>query len=271
MSAPADVLRRAVATGERPTPAGPLVASRVFAWRAVLKIKHVPEQLADTILVPVMFTLAFTYLFGGALAGSTDDYLQFLLPGSLVFAVVIVTLYSGVALNTDVRSGAFDRFRSMPIWRAALLAGSLLGDIGRYLVASAIVIGLGLAMGYRPEGGAFGVAAAVALIVVFASSLSWLWLLLGLTMRTPNAVQTAGFVGVMPLTFASNVFVDPATTPSWLRAFIDVNPVTHLVSAARGLMSGTLPFDEIVWVLAASAVLVVLLAPLTVRRYSRRA
>src|ERR687892_2578755 len=253
MSTRTDTLRLSVGRGDRPAPAGPLLASRVFAWRAVLKIKHVPEQLADTIMVPILFTLIFTYLFGGALAGSTAEYLQYLLPGTLVFAVVLVTLYSGFAINTDVRTGVFDRFRSMPIWRPALLAGSLLGDIGRYVVASAIVIGLGLAMGYRPEGGAFGVAAAVALIVVFASSLSWLWLLLGLTMRTPNAVQTAGFVGVMPLTFASNVFVDPATTPSWLRAFIDVNPVTHLVSAARGLMSGTLPFDEIVWVLAASA------------------
>ena len=271
MIARTETLLRAVAIGERPAPAGPLLAARVFAWRAMLKIKHVPEQLADTILVPVMFTLSFTYLFGGALAGSTAEYLQFLLPGSLVFAVVIVTLYSGVALNTDVRTGAFDRFRSMPIWRAALLAGSLLGDVGRYLVASAIVIGLGLLMGYRPEGGAFGVAAAVALIVVFASSVSWLWLLLGMTLRTPNAVQTAGFVGLMPLTFASNVFVDPATTPGWLQAVIDVNPMTHVVSAARGLMAGSVPHGEIVWVLATSVALVAVLAPVTIRRYSRRA
>jgi len=269
MTARTKTLPRAVMTGERPEPAGPLLAARVFAWRAMLKIKHVPEQLADTILVPVMFTLSFTYLFGGALAGSTGAYLQFLLPGSLVFAVVIVTLYSGVVLNTDVRTGAFDRFRSMPIWRPALLVGAMLGDVGRYLVASGIVIGLGLLLGYRPEGGVFGVAAAVALVIVFASSVSWLWLLLGMTLRTPNAVQTAGFVGLMPLTFASNVFVDPATTPAWLQAVIDINPVTHVVSASRGLMAGSLPSAEIAWVLASSVVLVAMLAPIAIRRYSR--
>lgn len=269
MSTRTDTLRLAVASEDRPAPAGPLLASRAFAWRAVLKIKHVPEQLADTIMVPILFTVMFTYLFGGALAGSTADYLQYLLPGTLVFAVVLVTLYSGVAINSDVRSGVFDRFRSMPVWRPALLAGSLLGDVGRYVVASAIVIGLGLLMGYRPAGGAFGVLAAVALVIVFASSISWVWLLLGMTLRSPNAVQVSGFVGLLPLTFASNVFVDPATTPSWLQAFIEVNPVTHLVSAARGLMDGTLPHGEVIWVLATSAALVAILAPLTIRRYSR--
>jgi ABC-2 type transport system permease protein len=265
-----DTLAGAVASGARPPHASALAASLIFAGRALLKIKHVPEQLADTILVPVIFTLMFTYLFGGALAGSTAEYLQYLLPGTLVMAVVIVTLYSGVTLNSDIRTGAFDRFRSLPIWRPALLIGSLLGDIGRYLIASAIVIGLGLLMGYRPDGGPMGVTSSVALVIVFASSVSWFWLLFGMILRSPNAVQISGFVLLLPFTFASNVFVDPATTPGWLQAFIEVNPVSHLVTAVRGLMSGSVLLGEVVWVLAASAALVAVLAPLTARLYSRR-
>jgi ABC-2 type transport system permease protein len=266
----ADALAGAVAAGTRPARANALTASLIFAGRALLKIKHVPEQLADTILVPVLFTLMFTYLFGGALAGSTAAYLSYLLPGTLVMAVVIVTLYSGVTLNSDIRTGAFDRFRSLPIWRPSLLVGSLLGDIGRYLIASGIVIGLGLLMGYRPAAGLGGIVSSVALVIVFASSVSWFWLLFGLILRSPNAVQISGFVLLLPFTFASNVFVDPSTTPGWLQAFIEVNPVSHLVTAVRGLMSGTVLIGEVAWVLATSLALVAVLAPLTVRLYNRR-
>ena len=140
----------AISSHKRPAPAGPAAASLAFAWRSLLKIKHVPEQLGDVIGIPVLFTLLFTYLFGGALAGSTHGYLQFLLPGTLVLAVVFVTVYSGVTLNADLATGAFDRFRSMPVWRPAPILGALIGDIGRYLLAGGLVIGLGLAMGYRP-------------------------------------------------------------------------------------------------------------------------
>ena len=141
---------------DQPSPAatGPRAsapsASLTFGWRALLKIKHVPEQLGDVIGIPIIFTLMFTYLFGGALAGSTRDYLQFLLPGILVMAVLMVTMYAGVGLNTDLTNGVFDRFRSLPIWRPAAIVGALLGDAGRYLLASTLVIGLGLVMGYRP-------------------------------------------------------------------------------------------------------------------------
>src|SRR5581483_5849210 len=120
--------------------------------------------------IPVLFTLVCTYLFGGALAGSTHGYLQFLLPGTLALAVVFVTVYSGVTLNRDLATGAFDRFRSMPIWRPAPIVGALIGDLGRYLLAASLVIGLGLAMGYRAHGGALGVLAAVALVTVFSSA-----------------------------------------------------------------------------------------------------
>ena len=150
-------LRRVLATGERPGRPNALAASLTFGWRALLKIKHVPWQLLDVTAIPVMFTLLFTYLFGGALAGSTGEYLQFLLPGILVQAVIFITSYTGLAINTDISKGIFERFRSLPIWRPAPLVGALLGDAGRYTIASVIVIGLGLILGFRPAGGLLGV------------------------------------------------------------------------------------------------------------------
>jgi daunorubicin/doxorubicin transport system permease protein len=150
--------RPTASSPRRQSPAGasPLAASLAFAWRSLLKIKHVPEQLGDVIGIPVLFTLLFTYLFGGALAGSTGRYLQSLLPGTLALAVVFVTVYSGVTLNRDLATGEVDRFRSLPIWRPAPIVGGLIGDLGRYLIASSLVIGLGLIMGFTAAGGAVG-------------------------------------------------------------------------------------------------------------------
>ncbi len=164
-------MRAAVRTRTRPAPANAASAALTFAWRAVLKIKHVPEQLADVIGIPLLFTVLFTYLFGGALVGSTHVYLQFLLPGTLVLAVVFLTVYSGVTLNSDLSTGAFDRFRSLPIWRPAPIVGGLIGDAGRYLVASLLVLGLGYAMGFRAEGGPVGIVAAIGLAVLFSVAL----------------------------------------------------------------------------------------------------
>jgi ABC-2 type transport system permease protein len=149
-----------------------LAASLAFGWRALLKIRHVPEQLFDVIAIPVVFTLMFTYLFGGALAGSPGRYLGFILPGTLVMAVLLVTMYAGIGLNADIAKGISGRFRTLPVWRAAPIAGALLGDIARYLLAGAIVTVLGLVIGYRPAGGAPGVLAGIGLLVLFALGLS---------------------------------------------------------------------------------------------------
>ncbi len=278
-------------TAEASVPAGPLVgtrvqgalssgvrlrrpsalsASRTFAWRTLLKIKHVPEQLTDVVAIPIIFTVMFTYLFGGAVAGSTAEYLQFLLPGTLVMTVVMVTMYTGVALNSDITKGVFDRFRSLPIWRPAPVVGALLGDTGRYLIASSIVVVLGMGLGFRPDGGVMGVLAAMALVLVFAMSLSWMWLVLGLLMRTPSSVMSVGFLIQFPLTLASNVFVDPGTTPGWLEGFIDANPVSHLVTAVRGLMHGTATAGQVGWVVVASAVLITVFAPLTMHLFRNK-
>jgi daunorubicin/doxorubicin transport system permease protein len=265
-----DLLRAVLAGDPRPAPASAGSAALTFAWRALLKVKHVPEQLADVIGIPVIFTLMFTYLFGGALAGSTHAYLQFLLPGTVVMAAVLITVYTGVTLNTDLATGAFDRFRSLPIWRPAPILGGLIGDAGRYLFACGLVVGLGLALGFRPEGGIIGVLAGIALVVLFSFCLSWVWTTLALVLRTPTSVQVAGLVLLFPLTFASNAFVDPRTTPSWVRGLIDANPISHLVSAERGLMQGSAPTGQIIWVLLASAALLVVFAPTTVHLYRKK-
>lgn len=264
------VLRDALATRPRPPRPTPLAASLTFAWRALLKIKHVPEQLADAIFIPILFTVMFTYLFGGALAGSTGEYLQTLLPGTLVLSVLLITVYAGVNLNTDIAKGVFDRFRSLPVWRPALIVGGLLSDVVRNLLAALLVLTLGLVMGFRPEGGLGGVLLGIGLVLVFAFGLSWIWATLGLVLRSPNAVTMISFLVQFPLTFASNVFVDPATMPGWLAAFVEANPISHLVTAVRGVMGGTAALGDVTWVLVVAAALVVLFGPLTMRLYRRK-
>jgi ABC-2 type transport system permease protein len=264
-------LRAVLAASERPPRPGRLSASLTFGWRGMLKIKHVPEQLLDVTITPVMFVLMFTYLFGGAIAGSTAEYLQFILPGILVMSVLFTTVYSGVTLNTDMTKGVVDRFRSLPVWRPAPLVGALLGDAVRYLVAGTVIVVLGLILGYRPEAGVDGVVAALALVVVFAFGLSWAFTTLGLVMRAPNAVMNTGFMVLFPVTFVSNAFVEEETLPSWLQTVVDVNPISHLITAARGLMDGNADGGEILLVLAVAAGLTAVFAPLTTRLYRRAA
>ena len=265
-----EALRNALSTSDRPARPGKLTTSLSFFWRAMLKIKHVPEQLFDVTAFPIMFLLMFTYLFGGALAGSTSAYLQEVLPGILVMTVAMITMYTGLMLNRDIEKGVHDRFRSLPIWRPATLVGPLLADAVRYTMASTVMLVLGLVLGFRPQAGLMGVVGAVALLLVFAFALSWVWTLLGLTMRSENALMGTSMMILFPLTFASNVFVDPTTMPGWLQSFVDVNPVTTLVTAARGLMHGRPVMAEIGTVLVISAVLVLVFGPLTMHRYRRK-
>lgn len=262
-------IHAALVSGERPARPSAVAQCLTFGWRGMLKIKHVPEQLIDVTLTPVLFLLMFTYLFGGAVAGSTGDYLQFLLPGMLVQSVLFVSVYSGVALNTDMTKGVVDRFRSLPIWRPAPLVGAVVGDSVRYVLASVIVVALGLIMGFDAEGGVLGVVAAIGLIALFAFGLSWAFTTIGLVMRAPNAVMNTGFMLLFPLVFLSNIFVEPDTLPGWLEAFVDVNPISHLTTSARGLMAGDAEVDSIVVSLLTAAGLTAVFAPVTVRLYRK--
>jgi ABC-2 type transport system permease protein len=268
--ADAAAVRKAISSSERPPRAGAGPAALTFGWRGMLKIKHVPEQLIDVTITPVLFTLLFTYMYGGAISGSTSEYLQFILPGTIVMSVLFTTVYSGVALNTDITKGVVDRFRSLPIWPAAPLVGAVVGDSVRYVLAGTIVVIVGLILGYSPEGGMDGVIAAMALVVLFAFGLAWVFTTVGLIMRSPNAVMNTGFMALFPLLFISNAFVPPETLPSAIEAFVDVNPFSHLVTAARGLMDGTADAGDILLVLGEAAVVTAVFAPLTLRLYRTR-
>ncbi|MCZ4079625.1 ABC transporter permease [Rhodococcus sp. H36-A4] len=262
-----EVLRSA---GPRPPRPSALSTSLSFGWRALLKIKHVPEQLFDVTMFPIMFTLLFTYLFGGALAGSTTAYVQFLLPGILVQTVVMITMYTGVTLNKDIEKGVFDRFRSLPIWRPSPLVGALLGDVVRYTLASVIVLILGLIIGFRPAGGMLGVAASIVLLLVFSFCLSWVWTMIAMIVRTESAVMAVSMFILFPLTFASNIFVDPQTMPGWLRAFVEVNPVSFLVTSIRSLMSGDTDVTALTVTTVMCAGFLGVFGPITMRLYNRK-
>ncbi|GAA4594230.1 ABC transporter permease [Planotetraspora phitsanulokensis] len=266
----AETLSAVMAPGTRPRRPSALSASITFGWRAMLKIKHVPEQLFDVTAFPIIMTLMFTYLFGGALAGSTTEYLQYLLPGIMVTSIVMITMYTGVAVNTDIEKGVFDRFRSLSIWRPAPMVGYILGDMFRYTVASLVILVVGLVLGFRPDGGAAGVLAGVGLLIVFSFAFSWVWTMFGLLLRSEKSVMGVSMLVLFPLTFLSNVFVDPETMPGWLQVFVEVNPITHLVSAVRSLMGGATDTGEVTLVLISSAVLVVVFGTLTMRLYNRK-
>ncbi|ATW49567.1 ABC transporter permease [Streptomyces peucetius] len=264
-----DLASLLVAT-ERPPRPGAWSASLTFGWRAMLKIKHVPEQLFDVTAFPIMMVLMYTYLFGGAIAGSVDAYIQFLLPGILTMSVVMITMYTGVAVNNDISKGVFDRFRTLPIWRPAPMVGYLLGDVVRYLIASVVMLAVGLLIGYRPDGGPVGIALGVALLMVFSFSFSWIWTMFGLLLRTEKSVMGVSMMVIFPMTFLSNVFVDPSTMPGWLQAFVNNSPVTHVSTAVRELMAGNWPAADIAWSLGWSAVLVVVFGSVTMRLYNRK-
>ena len=253
----------------RPEPASALSAVATLAWRAMLKIKHVPFQLFDVTVMPIMFTLLFTYIFGGALAGSPRQYIQYLLPGILVQTVVFITVYTGMGLNGDIQKGLYDRFRSLPMWQPAPLLGALAGDLFRYSMAAALILIVGFILGFRPQGGVIGVLLAVALVLVFAFALSWLWIIVGMLVRTPESVMTTSFIFLMPLTFASDIFVRLDTMPGWLQEVVGRNPVTQLANASRALMHGQPAASAAFWVLVASALIVLVAAPVAMRMYRK--
>jgi ABC-2 type transport system permease protein len=257
----------ALASSERPSPPGPLSTSLTFGWRALLKIKHVPEQLFDVTVFPVMFTLLFTFLFGGALAGSTVDYIQFLLPGIMVQGVIMITMYTGTTLRTDLEKGVFDRFRSLPIWRPSALVGMLLGDAVRFTISLTVTALLGLLLGWRPGGGFGGFVIGALLILLFSFSLGWVWTFLSLVLRTSGSVMGVSMLVITPLTFGSNIFVDPSTMPGWLQSFVEVNPVSHLVTSVRAVMGGIDPGASLPLTIVWSAVLIAVFGSLTMWRY----
>jgi oleandomycin transport system permease protein len=245
--------------------------SIALARRSLIKTMRTPEQLLDVTLQPVIFVVLFVYLLGGAISGSRHEYLQFLLPAIMVQTVAFASLATGVSLNTDIKKGVFDRFRSLPIGRSAPLIGSVLGDMIRFVVSIVVLLSFGYAIGFRIGTDPVSTLAACLLTMTFAFAITWIFVLVGLVMREPGAVQGTAFLIMFPLTFGTNMMAPTDTMPGWLQAWVEINPVTDVMEAARGLMVGGPVAGPAIHTLLWSAGLVAVFAPLAVRAYRRRA
>ena len=242
-----------------------------MAYRGLVKIRRTPEQLVDVTLQPIIFTLMFAYIFGGAISGDVQNCLPLLIPGILVQTVVTTSVVTGTQLREDMDKGVFDRFRSLPIARIAPLSGALLADTLRYTIATTLTIGMGFVMGYRPGGGVLAVIGAGLLVIVSSWAMSWIFAFFGVIARTAASVQGISMLALFPLTFLSNAFVPVDTLPDVLRWFAEINPISHLITAVRDLANSGVVGSDLFVSLAGAAVIVVIFAPLTVRAYMRKA
>lgn len=246
--------------------------STVLAKRTLVGVVRTPEALIDVTLQPIIFIALFTYVFGGAIAhGSQHDYLQYLLPGVLAQTIAFGAIAIGVNLNSDIEKGVFDRFRSLPIARAAPLVGAVMADVVRYTLLCVVTLGFGYVLGFRVQTDVFQAVAAVVLAISFALCLSWIAVYVGMIARTSGAVQGILMMGLFPLTFGTSIFVPQSTLPGWLQSVTKVNPLTHLVEALRGLLLGGPVATDVLWTLGWMAALLAVFVPLALRAYGRRA
>ncbi len=240
-----------------------------LAWRTLVQLRHNPWELGDYSFQPIMFVLLFTYVFGGAIAGSTGAYLTFALPGIIVMNMLFVTMYVGTGLNTDITKGVFDRLRSLPIARWAPLAGRISADLVKQAWSIVLLLGVGMILGFRIGTNVMSVLAAIALILVFALSFSWLSVLVGVVAKDPEKVMLFGYTALFPITFVSNVFVPTETLPGWLQPVVQANPVSILSDAVRGLLVGGPVATPVMQTLLWAAAIVLAFAPLAVARFKR--
>ena len=254
--------------GTRPFPL--LRHSLVLAGRAVRKIRRTPEQFIDVTLQPIIFVILFVYVFGGAISGSTHDYLQYVLPAIMVQTVLFSSLSIGVNLNTDIKKGVFDRFRSLPIGRSAPLIGAVSAEVVRFSTSVIVLMGFGYALGFRVGTDPLSALAGCLLAIAFALCMSWVAVFLGTWLRESGAVQGIGFLVMFPLTFGSNMFVPTASLPGWLQSWVKINPVTHLTDAIRGLLVGGPVAGPVGWSVLTGAIILAIFAPLAVATYRRK-
>jgi oleandomycin transport system permease protein len=240
--------------------------------RNLLQIKQDPESMFDALLMPVIFTLLFVYVFGGAVAGKghQHEYVDYMVPGLMAMMGMNIAQAVGTGINDDFKKGVMDRFRTMPIARSSVLIAKIVVELGRALVATVILLGMGFALGMSIGTDVLHLLAAVALSSVFGASLMWIFILLGLTMKTPQAVQGVAMLVLMPLQFGSSIFAKPTTMPGWLEGFTKVNPLSTLADACRNLINGG-PVAHSVWItLAWAAGITLVTAPLAVARFRKR-
>ncbi|MEV0272560.1 ABC transporter permease [Hamadaea sp. NPDC050747] len=240
-----------------------------MAWRATKKMRRNPEQFFDVTVQPLLFTAMFAYLLGGGLAGSVQAYLPLVIPGILAQTALTACMATGVQLREDMEKGVFDRFKSLPMARIAPLAGPMIADLLRYAIASTLTFCTGIAMGYRPGGGVAGVVGAIVLTMIAGWSLAWVFTWVGTLARSAQSVQGISMMIMFPLTFLSNALVPVETLPSWLAAFVKVNPVSHVVTATRDLANNGQVTAHVGWALVACAAVIAIFAPLSVRSYKK--
>jgi ABC transporter DrrB family efflux protein len=241
-----------------------------LAWRTLLQLRRNPWEMADFSIQPILFLVLFLYVFGGAVAGSTENYLQFMLPGVIVMNLVFVTVYVGHGLNTDLTRGVFDRFRALPIARWAPLAGRILADMVKQAWCIALLLVVGALLGFRTSEPIGWVLVMVVLLLAFALAMSWVMVLVGVLAKDPEHVQLFGFTALFPVTFVSSVFVPVATMPPVLQTVVNVNPVSLLTEASRGLLNGGPVLEPALWSLVWAAAITVTFAPLSVWALNRR-
>lgn len=241
-----------------------------LAARCLLHLRHSPGQLLDMVVQPMLFLVLFVFLFGGAVATDWRLYLQFVLPGVLVQAVLLATVAAGAMLNADLTTGIFDRFRSLPIARSAPLVGAVLGDSVRYVLTTGVVLAFGVLLGFRVRTSPLAVVAACALVLVAAFAVCWISTLIGVLARTPQRLQMLLALVMFPLTFGSSVYVPTGTLPGWLRVWAELNPVSALADAVRALLLGGPAAGPALRALVASGLVFAVFAPLTVAAYLRR-
>ena len=252
------------------SPARALRDSGIIVWRQLVQLPRIPEVLIFALIQPVMFVLLFRYVFGGATDTPGESYVNYLMPGIFAQTVAFGAVASGIGLAEDLRRGIIDRFRSLPMARSAVLVGRTVSDLVRNAAVVVVMYIVGLLVGFRPEGSIGAQLLAFALLLLTSFAFSWIGVVIALSMKTVEAVQSAGFIWLFPLTFASSAFVPTDSMPEWLQVWADHQPFTIVVNAVRALFLGqpvgNYVWLTLVWMIGITAVMI----PLATRQYRRR-
>ena len=243
-----------------------------MAWRSLIIMVRNPGEFYDILIQPIMFTVLFGELFGGAIAGDVKAYLPTVVPGLIIMNALTTSQSVGVDLREDMDKGVFDRFRTLPMSRVAPVLGPMVSDVLRYLVCTSLTVLTGVALGYRPENGWSGALGAIALATACAWAIAWIFLLLGTLFSSAQAVTSFSVIIMFPLTYLSNAMVPTSTLPGWLKAFVRNNPISHIVDGCRYLLDGTATgsAEDVRTAIIGSLLVLAVMAPSTVIRYQRR-
>jgi ABC-2 type transport system permease protein/oleandomycin transport system permease protein len=238
-----------------------------MTWRNLLVLRRSRQLLVLATIQPVLFVLMFRYVFGGSLASPGVDYVDFLMPGIFVQAVVFGAATTAIGISQDIHSGMVERLRSLPMARSAVLAGRTAADLVRNTGVVALMVAIGLAVGFRIHDGLLPFIAGMGIVLLLSFALSWVFAYVGLVARSAETAQAAAFPLFIPLVFASSAFVQVDTMPGWLQGWAANQPVTATIDAVRGLTLGTADRGDVLAAVAWNLGLVAVFASLAVRRY----